>query len=64
MRCDIVAKGIVSACEKLQLKVPVVVRLEGTNVAEGKEILSESNTTTIPADDLDDAARKAVKAAK
>jgi len=60
MRCDIIAKGIVSAAESVELSVPLVVRLEGTKVNEGKEILSQSRMDIITASDLDDAANKAV----
>ncbi|CAN4098124.1 unnamed protein product [Withania somnifera] len=62
MKCDVIASGIVNAAKQVQLKVPVVVRLEGTNVEEGKRILKESGMTLITAEDLDDAAEKAVKA--
>ncbi|VFQ86264.1 unnamed protein product [Cuscuta campestris] len=63
MKCDVIANGIVNAAKQVQLKVPVVVRLEGTNVDEGKRILKESGMKLITAEDLDDAAEKAVKAA-
>ncbi|XP_010264985.1 PREDICTED: succinate--CoA ligase [ADP-forming] subunit beta, mitochondrial [Nelumbo nucifera] len=63
MKCDVIASGIVNAAKQVQLKVPVVVRLEGTNVDQGKRILKESGMTLITAEDLDDAAEKAVKAA-
>ncbi|KAF8014364.1 hypothetical protein BT93_H0258 [Corymbia citriodora subsp. variegata] len=63
MRCDIIASGIVNAAKQVSLKVPVVVRLEGTNVDQGKRILKESGMTLVTAEDLDDAAEKAVKAA-
>ncbi|KAK6164275.1 hypothetical protein DH2020_001139 [Rehmannia glutinosa] len=62
MKCDVIASGIVNAAKQVQLKVPVVVRLEGTNVDQGKRILKESGMTLITAEDLDDAAEKAVKA--
>ena len=62
MRCDIVAEGIIAAVREVGLKVPLVVRLEGTNVAEGKAIIAKSGLNVIPADDLDDAAQKIVKA--
>ncbi|URE26280.1 CoA-ligase [Musa troglodytarum] len=62
MKCDIIASGIVNAAKQVALKVPVVVRLEGTNVDQGKRILKESGMTLITAEDLDDAAEKAVKA--
>ena len=60
MRCDIIAEGIVAAAREVQLGVPLVVRLEGTNVKEGKEILANSGLAIVPADDLGDAARKIV----
>ncbi|GMI66424.1 hypothetical protein like AT2G20420 [Hibiscus trionum] len=63
MKCDVIASGIVNAAKNVALKVPVVVRLEGTNVEQGKRILKESGMTLITAEDLDDAAEKAVKAA-
>lgn len=62
MKCDVIASGIVYAAKQVSLKVPVVVRLEGTNVDQGKRILKESGMTLITAEDLDDAAEKAVKA--
>lgn len=62
MKCDVIASGIVNAAKHVQLKVPVVVRLEGTNVEQGKRILKESGMKLITAEDLDDAAEKAVKA--
>ncbi|KAF3785878.1 Succinyl-CoA ligase ADP-forming subunit beta [Nymphaea thermarum] len=62
MKCDVIASGIVNAAKQVALKVPVVVRLEGTNVDHGKRILKESGMTIITAEDLDDAAQKAVKA--
>lgn len=64
MRCDVIAEGVVAAAKELSLHVPLVVRLEGTNVDLGKKILSESGLNIISADDLGDAAEKAVKAAK
>ncbi|KAG9483576.1 hypothetical protein GDO78_009476 [Eleutherodactylus coqui] len=60
VNCAIVANGITKACRELELKVPLVVRLEGTNVNEAKRILSESGLPIMSANDLDDAARKAV----
>ncbi|KAJ8899418.1 hypothetical protein K2173_018392 [Erythroxylum novogranatense] len=63
MKCDVIASGIVNAAKQVDLKVPVVVRLEGTNVDQGKRILKESGMALITAEDLDDAADKAVKAA-
>jgi succinyl-CoA synthetase beta subunit len=64
MKCDIIAEGVVAAVKEVGLKVPLVVRLEGTNVDAGKQILSRSGLNVIPADDLDDAAQKIVKAVK
>jgi len=64
MRCDIIAEGVVAAAKQLKLNVPLVVRLEGTNVDLGKKILSESGLKVIPADDLADAAQKVVAAVK
>ncbi|MDB9955331.1 ADP-forming succinate--CoA ligase subunit beta [Pelagibacterales bacterium] len=61
MRCDIIADGIVAAAKELQINVPLVVRLEGTNVAEGKEILNNSGIDIVSATDLDDAAKKIVE---
>uniref|UniRef100_A0AAV2M8W0 ATP-citrate synthase/succinyl-CoA ligase C-terminal domain-containing protein n=1 Tax=Knipowitschia caucasica TaxID=637954 RepID=A0AAV2M8W0_KNICA len=62
VNCAIIANGITKACRELELKVPLVVRLEGTNVHEAKRILSESGLPITAADDLDDAAKKAVAA--
>jgi succinyl-CoA synthetase beta subunit len=62
MRCDIIAEGVVAAVKEVGLQVPLVVRLEGTRVKEGKEILAASGLNVIPADDLDDAAQKIVGA--
>jgi succinyl-CoA synthetase beta subunit len=64
MRCDIIANGVVGAVREMGLSIPVVVRLEGTNVDLGKEILRKSGLKIIPADGLEDAAKKAVEAAK
>jgi succinyl-CoA synthetase beta subunit len=64
MKCDIIAEGVVGAVKELSLKVPLIVRLEGTNVNLGKKILMESGLKIIPADDLEDAAKKAVQAVK
>jgi succinyl-CoA synthetase beta subunit len=58
MRCDIIAEGVVAAAREMDIKVPLVVRLEGTNVELGKKILNESGLKIIPADDLADAAQK------
>ncbi|WP_421762061.1 ADP-forming succinate--CoA ligase subunit beta [Devosia sp.] len=64
MRCDIIAEGVIAAVKEVGLKVPLVVRLEGTNVKEGKAILNSSGLDVISADDLDDAAQKVVAAVK
>jgi succinyl-CoA synthetase beta subunit len=64
MRCDIIANGIIEAAKEVNLSVPLVVRLEGTNVDLGKEILAKSGIAVIPANDLADAAEKIVKAVK
>ncbi len=64
MKCDIIAEGIIAAAKELQLQVPLVVRLEGTNVEKGKEILARSELRIIPADGLTDAAQKVVAASK
>ena len=62
MRCDVIAEGVVTAVKDVGLKVPLVVRLEGTKVEEGKKILNQSDVNVVAADDLDDAAQKIVKA--
>ena len=64
MRCDIIAEGVVAAVREVGLKVPLVVRLEGTNVEQGKAILRDSGLDITPADNLDDAAQKVVAAVK
>jgi succinyl-CoA synthetase beta subunit len=64
MRCDVIAEGVVTAVKEVGLRVPLVVRLEGTNVEKGKEIIAKSNLNVTSADDLDDAAQKIVKAVK
>ncbi|MCP5431990.1 MAG: ADP-forming succinate--CoA ligase subunit beta [Alphaproteobacteria bacterium] len=64
MRCDIIAEGVVAAVRELGIKVPLVVRLEGTNVELGKKILAESKLAVIPANDLADAAAKITQAVK
>jgi succinyl-CoA synthetase beta subunit len=64
MRCDIIAEGIVAAAREVDLRVPLVVRLEGTNVQQGKDILASSGLPIIPANDLGDAARKIVAEVK
>ncbi len=63
MKCDVIATGIVNAARKLEMKVPLVVRLEGTNVEQGKKILADSGLALEPADSLADAAEKVVKLA-
>ena len=64
MRCDVIAEGVVAAVKESGLRVPLVVRLEGTNVDKGKEIIATSNLNVTSANDLDDAAQKIVKAVK
>ncbi|MGV8831191.1 MAG: ADP-forming succinate--CoA ligase subunit beta [Devosia sp.] len=64
MRCDVIAEGVIAAVKEVGLQVPLVVRLEGTRVKEGKEILNKSGLNVISADDLDDAAQKIVAAVK
>ena len=64
MKCDVIAEGVIAAVKEVGLEVPLVVRLEGTNVDLGKKIIKESGLNVIPADDLDDAAQKIVKAVK
>jgi len=64
VRCDMIAEGIIAAVKEVDVKVPVVVRLEGTNVEKGKEILKNSGLAIIPADDINDGAKKAVAAVK
>ncbi|MFD1341025.1 ADP-forming succinate--CoA ligase subunit beta [Litorisediminicola beolgyonensis] len=64
MRCDVIAEGVVAAVKEVGLKVPLVVRLEGTNVEKGKEIINTSGLDVIAADDLKDGAQKIVKAVK
>jgi succinyl-CoA synthetase beta subunit len=63
MKCDIIAQGIINAAKTLKLSVPLVVRLEGTNVEAGKKLIADSGLAVIAADDLADAAQKAVEAA-
>jgi succinyl-CoA synthetase beta subunit len=63
MKCDVIAQGIINAAKSLKLNVPLVVRLEGTNVERGKQLLKESGLALIAADDLADAAQKAVAVA-
>ena len=64
MRCDTIAEGVIAAARETNIAVPLVVRLEGTNVERGKDLLRESGLAIIPADDLDDAAKKTVAAVK
>ena len=64
MKCDVMASGIVAAARQVGVNVPLIVRLEGTNVDKGKEILRSSGLAIIAADDLDDAAKKAVASLK
>jgi succinyl-CoA synthetase beta subunit len=64
MKCDVIAEGVVAAVKQVGLKVPLVVRLEGTNVEDGKRIIRDSRLNVLPADNLDDAAQKIVKAVK
>jgi succinyl-CoA synthetase beta subunit len=64
MRCDIIAEGVVAAAKEMAIKVPLVVRLEGTNVELGKDILAKSGLTIVPADNLADAAKKITDAVK
>lgn len=64
MKCDIIAEGVIAASKEIGLKVPLVVRLQGTNVEKGKQILKDSGLNIIPADDLGDAARSIVSAVK
>jgi succinyl-CoA synthetase beta subunit len=64
MRCDVIAEGVVAAVKEVGLQVPLVVRLEGTNVEKGKEIINSSDVDVIAADDLKDGAQKIVKAVK
>ena len=64
MRCDVLAQGVLDAAKEINLSVPLVVRLAGTNVKEGKKILDESNIKILSASDLNDAAKKIVEAIK
>jgi succinyl-CoA synthetase beta subunit len=63
MRCDVIAEGVIAAAREMKLTIPVVVRLEGTNVELGKQLLEKSGLALIPADNLRQAAEKAVAAA-
>ena len=62
MKCDVIATGVIEAAKQVSLKVPLVVRLEGTNVEKGKELLAASGLNIIAADGMADAARKIVQA--
>ena len=62
VRCDLIAQGIIDAVKEIEVSLPVVVRLEGTNVEDGKEILKKSSFEIITATDLTDAAKKVVEA--
>ncbi len=62
MRCDVIAEGVIAAAKDVELSIPLVVRLEGTNVEKGKEIMANSGLDIIPADNLEDAAEKIVAA--
>ena len=64
MRCDVIAEGVIAAVKETGLAVPLVVRREGTNVEQGKEIINTSGLDVIAANDLDDAAQKIVAAVK
>jgi succinyl-CoA synthetase beta subunit len=64
MKCDVIAEGVVAAVKDVGLRVPLVVRLEGTNVELGKKIIAQSNLDVTSADDLDDAAQKIVEAVR
>ena len=64
MRCDVLAQGVVDAAKEIDIKIPLVVRLAGTNFKEGKEILDNSGLKLISAESLDDAAKKIVGAIK
>jgi succinyl-CoA synthetase beta subunit len=63
VRCDLIAEGIIQAVKEINISVPVVARLEGTNVEKGKALLAQSGLAIMAADDLTDAARKVVAAA-
>jgi succinyl-CoA synthetase beta subunit len=64
MRCDVIAEGVVAAVKEVGLQVPLVVRLEGTNVEKGKDIINNSGLDVIAANDLKDGAKKIVSAVK
>ncbi|MFN2428337.1 MAG: succinate--CoA ligase subunit beta, partial [Candidatus Binatia bacterium] len=61
MKCDVIARGIIAAAQNVDMKIPLVVRLEGTNVEEGKKLLRESGVALTPADSLVEAAEMIVK---
>ncbi len=64
MKCDVIAQGVIAAVKEVGLQVPLVVRLEGTNVAQGKKLLEESGLDVVTADSLRDAAQKIVEMTK
>jgi succinyl-CoA synthetase beta subunit len=64
MKCDVIAEGIIAAAKEVHLTIPLIVRLEGTNVEKGKELLRTSGLAIVPADNLRQAAEKAVAAIK
>ena len=64
MRCDVLAQGVVDAAKEINLSIPIVVRLAGTNFKEGKDILNSSNLKILSASDLNDAAKKIVEVIK
>ena len=64
VRCDLIAEGVIAAVKEVGLKIPVIVRLQGTNVDKGRELLANSGLAITPADDLNDAANKAVASVK
>ena len=64
LRCDILAQGVIAAVKELGVPVPIVIRMEGTNVDEGKRLLGESGMNFTTADDMDDAAKKVVQLAR
>ncbi|TXI73657.1 MAG: succinate--CoA ligase subunit beta, partial [Dokdonella sp.] len=64
VRCDLIAEGIIAAVKEVGLTIPVIVRLQGTNVEKGRELLANSGLAITPADDLNDAAQKAVASVK
>ncbi|VDK46144.1 unnamed protein product [Cylicostephanus goldi] len=61
MRCDVIAQGIIKATKELDIKIPIVVRLQGTKVEEGKALIVKSNLRIVSCDNLDEAAKMAVK---